>query len=192
MSGQVVLEVPEAATLGQAEGFPELAEPRLYQSALEEIFEEAEINGLILPTLTVLATTGNRGTPVTAGLTPLNLSLSVANVPAGTQIMLNVTYGHWNSPDVPVTVKLNNTVVGNFVANNAFISTGPRTDQFDVTGLVIVGSNTVNFLGSSSGDYVISQLDLIVPVPEPATVWLLAGGLCMLFWQLRRRRAPIA
>ena len=134
---------------------------------------------------TVIATTGNLGSNVVGGLVPYNLTLTVISVPVE-GVMLNVTYGLWNSPDVPVTVKLNSVTVGSFTADNAFFS-GTRTDQFNVTSLVTVGANTVNFLGSSTGDYVISQVEFITAaIPEPSTYLLLGAGLAMMFWPLRR------
>jgi hypothetical protein len=112
---------------------------------------------------------------------------------------LTVKYGLWNSPDVPVDVFLNGTLVGNFVADQGYISPGPEFAVLDVTGLLLNGLNTLRFTGNSvnNGDYVIGQVDLTynsvgAVVPEPSTLASGFLGVTVTAWFLgRRRRASI-
>jgi hypothetical protein len=108
--------------------------------------------------------------------------------PAGPHSM-TVKYGLWNSPNVTVSVFVNDVHVGNFIADQGYIIPGPEYITYDVTGLLLDGSNTVLFtgFGANAGDYVVGQVDVLdepVPAPAGALVVLGAGILGM-----RRRRA---
>ena len=99
---------------------------------------------------------------------------------------LEVKYGLWNSPEVPVDVYLNEIFIGSFVADQGYITPGPEFITFDVTGLLLDGENTVLFTGSGFGDYVIGQVWVrYYDIPAPATMGLFALALC---GYKRRRR----
>lgn len=104
------------------------------------------------------------------------------------QAWVDVTYGLWNSPDVTVDVSLNGTIVGTFIADQGYISPGPESVTFEVTGLLLNGANTLTFdgYGANTGDYVVGMAELrYFSVPTPGAVSLLTlGGLL----GLRRRR----
>ena len=91
---------------------------------------------------------------------------------------IDIKYGLWNSPDVPVDTSINGTLVGSFIADQGYNSPGPEFINFDVTGLLLNGTNEISFLGSGLGDYVIGQVDLTYsPVPIPAAVWFFGTGI---------------
>jgi PEP-CTERM motif len=107
---------------------------------------------------------------------------------------LDVKYGLWDSPVVPVDVFLNSVLVGSFVANSGYISPGPQFITLDVTGLLLPGLNDLEFVGSGTGDYVIGQVDLTynsltAPVPEPSTL-AIAGTAIVGSLVVARRRKP--
>ena len=51
--------------------------------------------------------------------------------------VLTIKYGLWNSPSVLVNVWLNSTNIGNFMADQGYISPGPEYFVVDVTGLLV-------------------------------------------------------
>ena len=74
---------------------------------------------------------------------------------------LEVKYGVWNVPDTTVDVYFNGTLVGNFIADQGYINPGPEYASFDITGLLMSGTNTVFFTGNGiGGDYVVGQVDI--------------------------------
>jgi MYXO-CTERM domain-containing protein len=90
-----------------------------------------------------------------------------------------------------VTVTLNSTVVGSFLADQGYISPGPEFVTFDVTGLLLPGLNTLDFTGSGLGDYVVGQVDLTYTsnaVPEPSTMAIAGVSLLVGLGVARRRR----
>ena len=110
--------------------------------------------------------------------------------------MLTVTYGLWNSPSVLVDVFVNGTNVGNFFADQGYISPGPEIFSVDVGAYLISGINSIFFTGygENNGDYVIGQVDLeydsgSVSVPEPGTLALFAIGLLGMGAARRRKKA---
>ena len=101
---------------------------------------------------------------------------------------LTVKYGLWNTPTVLVDVMVNSTFVGSFEADQGYLSPGPEVADFDVTGLLFNGGNTVLFTGNgvNDGDYVVGQVDLAYfQVPEPG---LAVFAVPLLGWSLQRSR----
>ncbi|MHC4743606.1 MAG: PEP-CTERM sorting domain-containing protein, partial [Planctomycetota bacterium] len=97
-------------------------------------------------------------------------------------------YGQWNDPDILVDVYFNEALVGNFLAEDGYISPGPRLRSFDVAGLLSDDTPEILFTGhgANTGDYVVGQVDLHYNIPEPAALLLFGlGGLV-----LRIRREP--
>ena len=108
--------------------------------------------------------------------------------------VLTIKYGLWNSPSVLVNVWLNSTNIGNFMADQGYISPGPEYFVVDVTGLLVGGLNNIFLTGNNVnlGDYVVGQIDLdydSASVPEPGTLALF--GLGLLGMGLTRRRKKI-
>jgi MYXO-CTERM domain-containing protein len=101
--------------------------------------------------------------------------------PTGAPAFLTIEYGLWNSPDVFVEVGMNGTPVGSFLADLGFLNPGPEFVTFDVTGLLVDGTNTVQFItvGSLLGEYVVGSAEIRYDgVPAPGAAALLAlGGL---------------
>ncbi|MCP4264727.1 MAG: PEP-CTERM sorting domain-containing protein [Candidatus Brocadiaceae bacterium] len=98
---------------------------------------------------------------------------------------IKIKYGLYNSPSVDVSVFFNDNLVGNFLADNSYISPGPEFISFDITGLLMNGSNKISFNGSgaNNGDYIVGQVDInydnsgTSSVPEPSSIALLFLGL---------------
>jgi hypothetical protein len=107
---------------------------------------------------------------------------------------LEIKYGLWNSPAVPVDVFVNGTLAGSFDADQGFTLPGPEFVTFDVTGLLVNGLNSILFTGNNvnSGDYVIGQVDLTYDaaavVPEPVTLTLFSVGVAGVAWRRRAQR----
>jgi hypothetical protein len=95
-----------------------------------------------------------------------NVSSPTNELPA----TLSVTYGLWNDPGVTVHAFVNGTEVGTFDVTVGFFD-GPATSSFDIPGLLLDGANTIRFdgFGASSGDYVISSIEVNYNLPLPAT-----------------------
>lgn len=144
----------------------------------------------------ITASTGDLGNNVIneAGLFGVSL---IANTPSNSLASsIDVKYGLWNSPNVLVSVFLNTSLIGSFLADQGYISPGPEFITFDVTGLLLNGLNTISFdgFGANSGDYVVGQVDLNydnsgVSVPEPGSLVLLALGLGGLVVSRRKTKA---
>jgi len=106
------------------------------------------------------------------------LDLNVINPDNFLPANLVTKYGLWNSPNVPVDIYYNNNLVGNFVADEGYISPGPEFNTSDITGLLQNGLNQIKYVGSGTGDYVIGQVDInYTAVPLPGAFWLLGSGL---------------
>ena len=145
----------------------------------------------------VSVSTGDLGNNVIddAGFFAVSLNATTpSNVLAST---IDVKYGLWNSPEVTVSVFFNGTLRGSFVADLGYVSPGPAFVSFDVTGLLLAGSNAISFDGfaANNGDYVVGQVTLNYDdsrtngVPEPDSRVLLAVGLAGLGIARRRRKA---
>lgn len=111
--------------------------------------------------------------------TPLRDNLAPAN--------MRVIHGLWNGGTLFVEAKVNGTSLGMFNIGSGYISPGPTTTNFNVTGLLNDGNNLIEFQGQDlAQDYVIGQVDIeYAAVPEPATIALLGLGLAAV---ARRRR----
>jgi hypothetical protein len=140
----------------------------------------------------VTATTGDLGNNQIGATTPFSVQLNLSTPSNALPATLTVKYGLWSSPDVPVDVFFNSNLVGNFLANLGYVSPGPKFANFDVTGQLLAGANTVSFQGSGTGKYVVGQVDLAYDnsgtpgVPEPSTLALVAGGLFLIARRARR------
>jgi uncharacterized coiled-coil protein SlyX len=77
---------------------------------------------------------------------------------------MTVKFVHWDSPDVPVDVILNQEFIGSFLAEPF----GSEEAVFDVTGLLVNGENEIHFQGNHApdhpdldpGNYLIAQIDI--------------------------------
>ena len=137
-----------------------------------------------------IVSTGDLGNNVITGAGLYEVFLDPPHIPSNSAPSnIEVKYGLWNSPDVDVSVFFNDTFLGNFIADNGYISPGPEFITFDTTGLLFDGLNKISFNGFGvEGDYVIGQVDLIYnPIPEPETYAMLLAGLGLLGYRLRLR-----
>ena len=80
------------------------------------------------------------------------------------QATLTVLFLHYDSPEVPVDVILNQEFIGSFLAEPF----GAEEAIFDVTGLLLNGENEIHFQGNHApdhpdldpGNYLIAQIDI--------------------------------
>ncbi len=144
----------------------------------------------------VTASTGDLGNNVISSAGLFEAFLNASSPSNALPASVDVKYGLWNSPDVLVSVAINGTTIGDFIANTGYSSPGPSFTTFDVTGLLLDGLNTISFngFGASSGDYVVGQVDLNyddnrASIPEPATLALLGMGILGMRLASRRKQA---
>ena len=81
---------------------------------------------------------------------------------------LTFQYGAWAFAPVDIEVIVNSVSVGQVTADLGWITPGPSSATFDVTGLLLDGENTVVFTGHgvSISIYAMGQVDLICdPLP---------------------------
>jgi hypothetical protein len=139
-------------------------------------------------------TTGDLGNNVISNAGDFEVNPILINPSNSDPATLDVKFGLWNSPAVPVDVFLNGSLVGSLVASSGYLAPGPQFAMFDVSGLLLDGLNTLLFTGNgvNSGDYVIGQADLnyssgVVPEPSSMITCLIgaAMGGCVLRWRLR-------
>jgi len=132
----------------------------------------------------ITATTGDLGHNVIYDPWTFSVDLNLTTPSNTLPATLTVKYGMWNGSEDNVGVILNGIVVGNFLTNNGYVKPGPLTTDFDVTGLLQDGANTVSFIGEPEQDYVIGQVDLAYDnsgdapgVPEPSTFLFVCSAL---------------
>ena len=83
---------------------------------------------------------------------------------------LDVVYGGWNDPAVTIHAYVNGTEVGTVLSDVPYISPGPSSNSFNITGLLVDGINTIVFNGlggESSGDYIIGGITVNYNLPAP-------------------------
>ncbi|MDX2151179.1 MAG: PEP-CTERM sorting domain-containing protein [Bryobacteraceae bacterium] len=143
----------------------------------------------------VTVSTGDLGNNVIDGGTAYSLNLDAFGPSNVLPAEITIKYGLWNSPNVPVDVFFNSSLVGSFLADNAYLSTGPAFIAFSVTGLLVDGTNVIKFESTGPGDYVVGQVDLrydgsASTVPEPGSIALLGSGVGVLVF-LRKRAGKV-
>ena len=140
---------------------------------------------------TISVSTGDLGNNVIAGSVDYFWN-PVLTAPIGSgPDELDIKYGLWNTPEVPVNVFVNGTLAGSFVATSGYIAPGPQFTSVDVSGLLLDGVNQIRFTGSSTGDYVIGQIDVTydsASAPEPTSLLLFGSGALGVFARMRRRK----
>jgi len=109
---------------------------------------------------------------------------------------IEITHGAWTG-SVYVQTYFNSSLVGGFDNTMGYNNPGPQYANFDITGLLLDGINTITFRGIESNEdycYVIGQVDMHYdnsasgnPVPAPATIILLGSGIFGLMGVRRRK-----
>ena len=136
----------------------------------------------------ITVSTGDLGNNVVNNGEAFSVFFDLTSPSNSADAFIDIKYGLWQSPDVPVDTSINGMLVGSFIADQGY-SGAPEFINFDVTGLLLNGTNEISFLGSGLGGYVIGQVDVTYSaVPIPAALWLFGSGLIGLL-AMRRKSA---
>ena len=102
---------------------------------------------------------------------------------------MEVKYGLWNSPDVPITFLVNGDTVGTVIANEGYHSPGPHYVIWHITGNLTAGLNTIEMISPpGKGQAVLGHIYLLTDTYLGQTLTLRLAGMTPHINQLMEAR----
>lgn len=102
---------------------------------------------------------------------------------------MEVKYGLWNSPDVPITFLVNGDTVGTVIANEGYHLPGPHYVIWHITGNLTAGLNTIEMISQSGkGQAVLGHIYVLTDTYLGQTLTLRLVGMTPHIDQLMEAR----